>query len=486
MLHTPVRDTNPGKDTQLTKDVEEEKAIRGRTEMGEPSTTGMQITGGIQENAAADFRHVRLPPFWRNRPRLWFVQLESEFSNYGMRSDDRRCHAIIRHLDEGTMTAVSDVLENPPDADKYDTLKNTLINRFSDSQEKQLRILLSTLELGDRKPSQLLREMRSLAGDNATEGLLRTLWLQRLPTRIQELLLILEDTTLVKLAECADKLHEHPSTMENKSAQYVSVADSTAPMAMNEQIRRLTEHVAALSTKLGQTHRHGRNRFRSRSRSRYSRSRNRTPTPADGSQDGQCYYHQRFGNKAYKSGAVNERPKRSPRLHISDKATGWIFLIDTGADVSIIPVTYLRRRPPLATSSLYAVNGNKIKTYGERKLTLQLGLRRPIKGDFVIADVTRPVIGADILTDHGLIVDLQGKRLIDKLTGLSTRGFRRDTEHVTTITLDLDMPYHRILAEFPQLTSRSRDDKLKAHGRYQPQLYRISTSRVCVAPGPVP
>lgn len=45
--------------------------------------------------------------------------------------------------------------------------------------------------------------MKTLAGAEATERLLRTLWLQRLPGRIQQLLLIFEGTTLEKLAECA-------------------------------------------------------------------------------------------------------------------------------------------------------------------------------------------------------------------------------------------------------------------------------------------
>ena len=71
--------------------------------------------------------------------------------------------------------AVTDILENPPEHDKYNKLKETLIARFTDSQEKQILMLLLGIELGDKKPSQLLRDMRALAMENATEGLLRTL-----------------------------------------------------------------------------------------------------------------------------------------------------------------------------------------------------------------------------------------------------------------------------------------------------------------------
>lgn len=34
------------------------------------------------------------------------------------------------------MQAVADVIEKPPDTDKYKTLKDTLIARFTDSEEK--------------------------------------------------------------------------------------------------------------------------------------------------------------------------------------------------------------------------------------------------------------------------------------------------------------------------------------------------------------
>lgn len=161
------------------------------------ATTSHQPTGDDQSNSidphktratgtyAAEFRSVRLPTFWKNRPRLWFIHLESEFNAYRVRSDDARYNAIVRHLDEEVMIAVADILEAPPATGKYDSLKKHLIKRFIDSQEKQLRTLLRGIELGDKKPSQLLREMKTLAGAEATEGLLRTLWLQRLPARIQ-------------------------------------------------------------------------------------------------------------------------------------------------------------------------------------------------------------------------------------------------------------------------------------------------------------
>ncbi|GFS67367.1 retrovirus-related Pol polyprotein from transposon 297 [Nephila pilipes] len=59
------------------------------------------------------------------------------------------------------------------------------------------------MQLGDRKPSRFLLEMRSTAGNRMPEELLKSLFLQRLPTHLQQILAIFNDQ-LEKLAEMVD------------------------------------------------------------------------------------------------------------------------------------------------------------------------------------------------------------------------------------------------------------------------------------------
>lgn len=132
-----------------------------------------EYAASLAEIQSNEFRNVKLSMFWRNRAKLWFTFLESEFTAY--RLDDIKFSAVVRHLDEQTMLAVADILEQPPSSDKYEKLKSILIERFSDSLEKQLRKLLVGMELEDKTPSVLLREMRTLAGANVTDSMLRTL-----------------------------------------------------------------------------------------------------------------------------------------------------------------------------------------------------------------------------------------------------------------------------------------------------------------------
>jgi len=137
-------------------------------------------------------------------------------------------------------------------------------------------------------------------------------------------------------------------------------------------------------------------------------------------------------------GAAEDGCGISPRLHVADRTTGLTFLLDTGADVSLLPLSAARCGRVATPFLLYAVNGSQVQTYRDRLMTLNLGLRRPIPWRFLVTDVPRAVIGADLLRAFGLVIDLEGKRIIDKHTQISVPGFCQRVHH--------------ILREFPGIT----------------------------------
>ncbi|GFS43359.1 uncharacterized protein TNIN_163291 [Trichonephila inaurata madagascariensis] len=72
---------------------------------------------------------VKPPAFWRNKPKLWFFQLEAQFSNSGISNDTTKYNIVVAALDENVLDFVVDILSHPPHDDKYETLKNALLNR---------------------------------------------------------------------------------------------------------------------------------------------------------------------------------------------------------------------------------------------------------------------------------------------------------------------------------------------------------------------
>lgn len=92
------------------------------------------------------------------------------------------------------------------------------------------------------------------------------------------------------------------------------------------------------------------------------------------------------------------------RLYITEKSSKRDFLIDTGADISVIPPSSKEKRFAPCQFQLFAANGTQIKTYGSKKVNLDLGLQHPISWIFIIADVQSPIIGSDLLTHHDLLI----------------------------------------------------------------------------------
>ena len=102
---------------------------------------------------------------------------------------------------------------------------------------------------------------------------------------------------------------------------------------------------------------------------------------------------------------------RDPQLFITDNI-GRRFLVDTGANVSVIPATPFDKNTGPSGPPLQAANGTPIQTYRSRELHLCFN-NRLYQARLIIVDVKRPLLGADFFRQHNLLVDLRGQRLIE-------------------------------------------------------------------------
>ena len=103
-------------------------------------------------------------------------------------------------------------------------------------------------------------------------------------------------------------------------------------------------------------------------------------------------------------------------LFVLNHTTGIRFLVDSGAQISIIPVIGADKNKGPHEFTLQTVNKSLIKTYDQKCLTLDLGLRRALIHIFVIADVEKVIFGADFLYKYRLYVDINRHCLTDDVT----------------------------------------------------------------------
>ena len=264
-----------------------------------PKDPDRPISGA--EALRVDKISVMIPQFWPDEPELWFAQAEGQFSICKITEDDMRYAYILSKLEPKHAREIKDVITNPPPNDKYGAIKRALIQRLTVPQEQRIRQLLEQEEIGDRKPSQFLRHLRTLAGMSVPGELLRTLWLGRLPAQTQAILATRGHDDLEEVAEQADRIHE----IGNRAVVLATTASSTnTPTSMEAQIEALRGQVATLTTKLTQMNKQfrrdkSRDRQRERTRNR-SKSQTREGQTKKPRQEGVCYYHRRFGSQAEK------------------------------------------------------------------------------------------------------------------------------------------------------------------------------------------
>ncbi|XP_072173186.1 uncharacterized protein [Diadema setosum] len=153
---------------------------------------------------------LKLPPFWPNNPTLWFAQVEAQFTTRSITTQQTRFAYVISSLQPEIAQEVRDFIISPPATDAYDKLKAELIKRTTVSEQRRLHQLLTAEELGDRKPSQLLRRMKQLLADATLEdSILKQLFLQCLPNNVQQILASTStEVTIEQVAELADKIVE--------------------------------------------------------------------------------------------------------------------------------------------------------------------------------------------------------------------------------------------------------------------------------------
>ncbi|GFX18234.1 transposon Ty3-I Gag-Pol polyprotein [Trichonephila clavipes] len=168
----------------------------------------------------------------------------------------------------------------------------------------------------------------------------------------------------------------------NSSSKLVSLEEQLASLKLQRKVRSSSPH------------HHQRSRSRSKSRRRYN------------PQGRYCFYHFRFGKKCL--------PGRKFRLFVKDRETGCQFLVDSGADVSILPWTKTK--------------------------------------------------GADFLQKFQLLIDLHNRKLIDGVTNLSIKGeVATIQENNDLSTVNRASKYFNLLKLYPDLTKPNLVNRVVKH-----------------------
>lgn len=167
--------------------------------------------------------------------------------------------------------------------------------------------------------------------------------------------------------------------------------------------------------------------------------------------------------------ATESHTKKSPRLFIVDQIREVRCLVDSGSDITVIPLSLAETVNNQVAYVVVAANGEEIRVHGTKIITFDLGFNIVFNWNVIVADVAYPMIGADFLKHFHLIPDLTKRLLISGQNGNRVdckEGYSsQPSVHLITDTKEGEKA-HKILSAFPNLMKPPRYHNVPLHATY--------------------
>lgn len=177
---------------------------------------------------AEETTKIKIPQFLTKDVQLWFTLVEQAFAQFNLTDDAKRVYYVVPKLEQDILILCSDVLSSTS-TNKYDQIKERIIKRYSDSQEKKMNTLLNGIDTRGKRPTEVLQELRRLANGTVTETVLRTMWLRHLPRGTQTALMTQDSVPIDVAAAFADRFYDLQE--ENSRLQQINTTPATTPSA---------------------------------------------------------------------------------------------------------------------------------------------------------------------------------------------------------------------------------------------------------------
>ena len=166
------------------------------------------------------------------------------------------------------------------------------------SQAQKTRQLLEIEAPGDRKPSEYLRHLQSLAGNTANDAIIKSLWTSRLPHQTQAILASQPHADLSQLAILADAINDTTPNYASVSG----IKESAENNKLHAQVKALSQKLERVMRILESDRQRAYSPVVPGQASGNRRTTTRSPSPEiyRGKSNDVCYYHAKHGSRARK------------------------------------------------------------------------------------------------------------------------------------------------------------------------------------------
>ena len=244
------------------------------TQQVPPGGSGTQPANTMDQAALVAAVAVKLPTFWADNPRTWFIHAESQFDISNITVSRTKFNHIMASLPKETIDTVVDIVEEiRAYDDPYGALKDRLLKGFKITRWARMSQIIHHPGLGDLRPSQLMNKMMALLSPGTVPGeLFMGLFMEKMPPEIRSGVALKDYEDPRELAADADLLWDSKMAAQ---ASGVHAIDRLADCCM----------AAVQARPKGNAKRP---------------QRQRNQRPDDASISDLCYYHRNWGKEAHK------------------------------------------------------------------------------------------------------------------------------------------------------------------------------------------
>ena len=153
---------------------------------------------------------LKLPPFYKSNPAMWFNQVEAQFTirNPTITDDNTNFAYFLSVIPADIAELMEFAVENATEGEKYSSLKAALINQFGLIKAQKAKKLASFTTLDpSMTPTMLLMYMHPLSSDSTSEEFLHQ-FKSVMPTAVSTMFAGRKFENIEAYAEAADDLAE--------------------------------------------------------------------------------------------------------------------------------------------------------------------------------------------------------------------------------------------------------------------------------------
>ena len=172
---------------------------------------------------------LKLPEFWQANPAGWFRTVESQFTLRGITVDDTKFHYVVASLGSSTSAELEGFLNTPLAANKYEAIKKELLKIYQLTPQAKKRLLMNLPDLGDRKPTEMLRYMKTLHQTAKDDVLFMVIFTSKLPASVRPILAAMECDDIDVLAARADEVMAEQTSQSTQAAATLMPISRSGP-----------------------------------------------------------------------------------------------------------------------------------------------------------------------------------------------------------------------------------------------------------------